>query len=134
MRRAYAECDPYLSTTPRSSEEDPELTTIKTMVETGVLDLSKSNVRQYLIKKLGIKEIDVKVAQMTEQGLEENDAYAKAICEELGVEPIKVETSKPKDEDPKKIVAEEELERYLAEGWDVHTVLPSGKILVRKMA
>jgi len=89
MRRAYAECDPYLSTTPRSSGEDPELTTIKTMVETGVLDLSKSNVRQYLIKKLGIKEIDVKVAKMMQQGLEENDAYAKVICEELGVEPIK---------------------------------------------
>ena len=34
--------------------------------------------------------------------------------------------------DPKKIVAEEELEHYLAEGWDVQTVLPSGRILIRK--
>jgi len=34
------------------------------------------------------------------------------------------------DSDPKKIVEEHELERYLAEGWDVHMVLPSGKILI----
>jgi hypothetical protein len=34
--------------------------------------------------------------------------------------------------DPKKIVDEAELERYLAQGWDVQTILPSGKILIRK--
>ncbi|MEM2465440.1 MAG: hypothetical protein QXT06_07555 [Candidatus Bathyarchaeia archaeon] len=34
--------------------------------------------------------------------------------------------------DPKKIINEGELERYLAEGWDVQTVLPSGRILIRK--
>ncbi|MEM0048992.1 MAG: hypothetical protein QW424_01465 [Candidatus Bathyarchaeia archaeon] len=34
--------------------------------------------------------------------------------------------------DPKKIIEEGELERYLAEGWDVQTVLPSGRILIRK--
>jgi len=34
--------------------------------------------------------------------------------------------------DPKKIVDEGELESYLAEGWDVQTILPSGKILVKK--
>ena len=34
--------------------------------------------------------------------------------------------------DPKKIVSEGELERYLAQGWDVQTVLPSGKILIKK--
>ena len=34
--------------------------------------------------------------------------------------------------DPKKIVCEEELEHYLAEGWDFVSVLPSGRILIRK--
>jgi len=34
--------------------------------------------------------------------------------------------------DPKKIIPEEELPEYLAEGWDVQTVLPSGKIVVRR--
>lgn len=34
--------------------------------------------------------------------------------------------------DPKKIVSEEELKRYLAEGWDFISVLPSGRILIGK--
>jgi len=29
-------------------------------------------------------------------------------------------------------VSEEELERYLAEGWDVQLILPSGKIIIRR--
>jgi hypothetical protein len=33
---------------------------------------------------------------------------------------------------PQRIIREDELERHLAEGWDVQTVLPSGRILVRK--
>jgi hypothetical protein len=134
MRRSFMACEDYLSTRPSSREEDPELTTIRTMVESGVLDLSKPNVRQYLVKKLGIEDMDVKVAKMREEGLNEDDAYLRIICGELGVEPIKVEALKPKnDSDPKRIVAEEELEHYLAEGWDVQTVLSSGKILVRKV-
>lgn len=36
--------------------------------------------------------------------------------------------------DPKKIVDEDELEEYLASGWDVQTVLPSGRILIKKAA
>jgi hypothetical protein len=34
--------------------------------------------------------------------------------------------------DPKKIVREEELEHYLSEGWEFVSVLPSGRILVRR--
>jgi len=34
--------------------------------------------------------------------------------------------------DPKKIIDERDLENYLARGWDVQTVLPSGKILIKK--
>jgi len=30
------------------------------------------------------------------------------------------------------IIDEKDLERYVAEGWDVQTVLPSGRILARK--
>jgi hypothetical protein len=36
--------------------------------------------------------------------------------------------------DPKKIVKEEDLERYLKEGWDIYTILPSGKIVIKKTA
>lgn len=34
--------------------------------------------------------------------------------------------------DPKKVIKEDKLEKHLAEGWDVQTVLPSGKILIRR--
>ncbi|MEM2538397.1 MAG: hypothetical protein QXE38_03730, partial [Candidatus Methanomethylicia archaeon] len=33
--------------------------------------------------------------------------------------------------DPK-IVKEDELEKYLTNGWDVQTILPSGRILIRR--
>jgi len=132
MRRSFMACEEYLSTRLPSREEDPELTTIRTMVESGVLDLSKPNVRQYLVKKLGIEDVEVRVARMKDEGLSEDDAYARVICGELGVEPMRMEVSNKKDSDPKKIVSEGELELYLAEGWDVQTVLPSGKILIRK--
>jgi hypothetical protein len=38
-----------------------------------------------------------------------------------------------KNEDEPKDIHEEELERYLAEGWDFVSVLPSGKILIRRI-
>ena len=34
--------------------------------------------------------------------------------------------------DPKKIIPEEKLSEHLAEGWDIQTVLPSGKIVVKR--
>jgi len=128
MRRSFMNCEEYLSTRPPRREEDPEVTTIRTMVESGVLDLSKPNVREYLLKKLGIKDVRNRIAMMKHEGLSESEAYAKVICKELGLKPIRLE----RREDPKKIVSEEELERYLAEGWDVQMILPSGKILIKK--
>ena len=132
MRRSFRDCEEYLSAMPQS-REDPELTTIRTMVESGVLDLSKPNVKQYLIKKLGIEDVEVKVAKMKETASNEDEAYVKVICGELGIKPMQVETSRPKnDDDPKKIEPEDELEQYLSDGWDVQNVLPSGKILIKK--
>ena len=134
MRRSFRDCEEYLSVRPTGRGEDPELTTIRTMVESGVLDLSKPRVREYLVKKLGIEDMAVKVARMREGGLGEEEGAVRVICGELGIEPMKLEAPKPKDAeaDPKKIVSEQELERYLSEGWDVQTVLPSGRILLRK--
>jgi hypothetical protein len=133
MREAYRRCEPYLQTIQIGEAEDPQITTLRTMVESGVLDLSKPNVRQYLIQKLGIKDMEVRVAKMKESGLDEASAYNKIICEQLGIDPMKIEAFKPKENsDPKKIVSEDELDHYLAEGWDVQTVLPSGKILIRR--
>lgn len=71
----------------REKEETTELTTIRTMVESGVLDLTRPSVRQYLIQKLGIRDLDVKVAKIKEDGLSMEEAYTKTICERLGIEP-----------------------------------------------
>ena len=132
MRQAYARCEALLTTQPETTKEDPELTTVKTMVESGVLDLSKPNVRQYLIRKLGLEDVEIKVAKMREEGIDEKEAYTKIICEKLRVKPISLEGFKANNHDPKKIISEEELEAHLADGWDIQTVLPSGKILIRK--
>jgi integrase len=134
MRNSFRNCEEYLSTRPRSREEDPELTTIRTMVDSGVLDLDKPNVRSYLIGKLGIQDMEVRVAKLRAQGYDDDASVARTLYGALGIDPLRIDTLTKKTEngDPKKIVSETELERHLAEGWDVQTVLPSGKILIRK--
>jgi len=126
MREAYRNAEPYLKPWGESiSKEEVELSTIKTMIESSVLDLSKPSVRQYLIRKLGLEDIEVKVAKMKEEGVDEIEAYTKIICGKLGIEPISLDTPRADRRDPKKIVVEDELERYLAEGWDIQTILGS---------
>ena len=44
----------------------------------------------------------------------------------------KYDEGEKSNNDPKKVIEEDELERYLAEGWDVQTVLPSGRILIKR--
>jgi integrase len=134
MRDAFSNCQEYLSTRPQSRDEDPELTTIRTMVESGVLDLDKPNVRTYLIGKLGIDDMEVRVAKLRAQGYDDDASEARTLYGALGIDPLRIDamTLKKENGDPKKIVAEDELARHLAEGWDVQTVLPSGKILIRK--
>jgi hypothetical protein len=135
MRRSFAACEEYLSTKPSGRTEDPELTALRTMVESGVLDLSKPNVRQYLVEKLGIEDAEARVARLRESGFDDYSAFARVVCEVLGIDPMKLEAFRPKESgDPKKIVSERELEGYLAEGWDVQMILPSGRILLRRMA
>jgi len=81
----------------------------------------------------------------------------RAFAQALGVDPIRVRIEKQKDlgrepshneeiemiqseikklrsgnNDLKKIVTEDELPKYLADEWDIQTVLPSGKILIKK--
>ena len=94
MRASFKECEEYLSTRRPTREEDPEFTTLKTMVESGVLDLSKPNVKQYLMQKLGIQDMNVRVAKMKESGYSEDEGYVRVICGELGIEPMKIEAFK----------------------------------------
>jgi integrase len=84
-------------------------------------------------RSLGIKEIEVKMAaaRKAEPNLSEEEALGKIIREELGIAKLDI-SQKKMSRDPKKVVKEDQLEHYLAQGWDVQTVLPSGKILIRK--
>jgi len=84
---------------------------------------------------LGIENLDVKVAKVREQApeIDEAEALSRVVKETLGIAALKGKSEpREKDKDPKRIVTEDKLEKYLAEGWDVQTVLPSGKILVRR--
>lgn len=70
--------------------------------------------------------------------VEEALAKYKTVDEAMNeIKKLSLEDYKMKDRantDPKKVISEKELERYLAKGWDVQTVLPSGKIIIRKVA
>jgi integrase len=87
-------------------------------------------------KMLGIENIEIKISLLKGEHpeLSDEDAIGHIVKEELGIAKLKADKSRKRiSRDPKRIIEEDELERYLAEGWDVQTVLPSGKILLRKV-
>jgi hypothetical protein len=67
--------------------------------------------------------------------VEEALAKCKTVDEAMGeIRRLSLEGYKLRERsDPKKIVREEELEHYLSEGWEFVSVLPSGRILVRRV-
>jgi integrase len=87
-------------------------------------------------KTLGVEDLEIKIARMRESRpeIDEVEAIGRIVKSELGIEQMRLETCKRRNSDPKKIIEEEELERCLSEGWDVETVLPSGRILIRRSA
>ncbi|NQT09068.1 site-specific integrase [Candidatus Bathyarchaeota archaeon] len=133
MRRAFANSEEYLSKR-KASGEDPEMTTIRTMVDSGVLDIHKPNVRAYLLKKLNIEDLEIKVARMRETGLEEDEAETTVIAGELGLDPMSLEALKTsRMKNTRKTIPEDQLDDYLDDGWDIYSTLPSGSIVVRKV-
>jgi site-specific recombinase XerD len=66
--------------------------------------------------------------------IEEALAKYKSVDEAMNeIRKLSLESYRHSNNDPKKVIKEDELEHYLAEGWDVHTVLPSGRILIRRL-
>jgi len=114
MRRCYKRCEPLLSTTMRQVEKSD-------IVKEAKIEALKSIAKAIL----GVDLTEVKVAK--ERSLERDLMRDEEI--QLYEEELKKLRSKP---DPKKIVSEEELEEYLAEGWQFVSVLPSKKILIGK--
>jgi hypothetical protein len=81
-----------------------------------------------MVRILGFPEDKIK-------RVEEALAKYKTVDEAMGeIRRLSLEGYKLRERsDPKKVIDEAELERYLAEGWDVQTVLPSGRILIRRL-
>jgi len=93
--------------------------------------LEKLRKKQVLdvVRILGFPDEKIK---RVEEALAKFKTVDEAVSEirKLGLEPYKLK-EKPND-DPKKIIDEGELENHLAKGWDVQTVLPSRRILIKK--
>lgn len=81
-----------------------------------------------MVKILGFSDEKIK---RVEEALAKYERVDEALEEikKLSLEGYKLKANP--NNDPKKIIDEGELERYLAEGWDIQTVLPSGRILVK---
>lgn len=78
--------------------------------------------------------MEVKVARIRETGLKEEEATSHVIIGELGLDSVKLEALRSKKvKNVKKIVRENQLEEFLADGWDIYSTLPSGAIIVRKI-
>lgn len=81
-------------------------------------------------RTLGIEAIEVKVAKIMKENPRTNEyeALGRILREQLGISKIDINNKT----DPKKVISEDELQKYLEDGWDLQTVLPSGKILIKK--
>jgi len=114
MRNCYKECLPYL------------LTTTQPLEQSAVVTEAKIEALKSIAKSLfGIDLVEVKIAKEKELGRELNKEEEIQLFEE--------ELKRIRDNpDPQKIVREDELEDYLAEGWQFVSVQPSKRILIKK--
>jgi len=121
--RDYLKCIPHLTI----FSESPEMGRWK--------EAAKIEAIKAFAKSLGIENIEVRIAELRrkEPEISDEEALGQIIREELGIAKLKAEAeSRRGNSDPKKIIDEDQLEQYLAQGWDVQTVLPSGRMLIRK--
>jgi len=116
MRKCYRECEPFLSTMAQPLEQS------------SVIKEAKIEALKSVAKTLfGIDLIEVKIAKERDLGRELNKEEEIQLFEDE----LKKIRENP---DPQKIIREKELEKYLAEGWEFVSVLPSQRILIRKSA
>jgi integrase len=116
MRKCYKECEPFLSTLAQPLEQ------------TSIIKEAKIEALKSIAKSLlGIDLLEVKVAKEKELGRELNKD------EELELFENELKKLREGKSNPHRIVSENELESYLAEGWQFVSVLPSQKILIKKL-
>jgi len=113
MRKSIHACEPFLGTA--AQEMDQSMVVKEAKVE-ALKSIAKS--------LLGIDLLEVKVAK--EKELE------RELSRDEEIELFENEMKKMRESDPQIMVREEELEGYLADGWQFVSVLPSQRILVKK--
>lgn len=101
--------------------------------ESTLSQTAKIEVIKAFAKSLGIENIEVRIAKLKQEKpqISDEEALGQIIRENLGIAKLKAE-DKRENSDPKKIIDEKELQHYLDQGWDVQTILPSGKILIKR--
>jgi site-specific recombinase XerC len=116
MRSAYKACEPFLSTASQPLEQT-------SIVKEAKIEALKSMAKSLL----GIDLLEAKVAKERE--------LKRELTKDEEVELFESEIKKMRNGewDPQIMVSEEELQKHLAEGWQFVSVLPSQKILIRKM-
>ena len=115
MRKCYKECEPFLSTATQPLEQS-------NIIKEAKIEALKSMAKSLL----GIDLLDVKVAKEKLIGRELNKD------EELELYEKELKKLREGKHNPQRIIHERELEKYLAEGWQFISVLPSQKILIKK--
>ena len=115
MREAYKRCVPYLLPSYASFDQ-------QSLIHEAKIEALKSIAKNLL----GIDLLEVKIAREKELG--------RKLSKEEEIKLFETELRKLREgkHNPRRIISEGELEKYILEGWDVQTVLPSGKILIRK--
>jgi hypothetical protein len=115
MRKCYKGCEPFLSTIAQPLEQS-------SMIKEAKIEALKSIAKSLL----GIDLLEVKVAKEKELGRE--------LSKEEELELFENELKKLREgrHNPQRIVMEDELEKYLTDGWRFVAVLPSQRILIRK--
>lgn len=114
MREAYGRVSEFLETKAdsRTAESYRDL---RGLIEAGIVDLQNSRHLAYAAGRLRIPVGHPDVVRM--------------IYDRLGIRYTEIfEEEKP---DPK-VIGEKELQKYLDNGWSIQTVLPSGKVVVKK--
>jgi len=115
MRKSVKDCEPSLGTTVQELDQS-------TVVKEAKVEALKSIAKSLL----GIDLLEVKVAKEKELGRE------LSRDEEIELFENEMKKMRESESDPQIIVREEELDGYLADGWQFVSVLPSQRILIRK--
>ncbi|MEM3765492.1 MAG: site-specific integrase [Candidatus Bathyarchaeia archaeon] len=115
MRKCYKECESFISTATQPLEQS-------SIIKEAKIEALKSMAKSLL----GIDLLDVKVAKERLIGRELTKD------EELELYEKELKKLREGKHNPQRIIQEKELEKYLAEGWQFVSILPSRKILIKK--